>query len=122
MVLRSGRECRVICVSILAGLLLVLCVYIEPLSEWNPLAGFFTGNSIYAFINSLKNGDCTAIYDEAQRSAPRNRAIFPSQFFMGVSSDYKSFADLGENVRYAGITGGVFEKPRPHGADMVSRE
>ena len=123
MVSNSGRErCRIICASVLAGVLLVFGVCFASASTWNPSARFFSGNCLYTFINELKITDSTAICGETSRIRLRDQIFSDSGFCAGASFCFKFFEDQSEITPYSGITGTIFEKPKPNGTDMVSRE
>ena len=118
---RRGKDI-IICASILIGVLLLLGVCLASASAWNPSADFSPRNCLYTLLNELKTADRTAVYCEAPRGRLRDRVISASHFYLASSSNLKLFEGRSEIVPYTGITGTVFEKPGPSGADMVSRE
>ena len=123
MILNSERKTgRIICASILTGVLLVFGVCFASASTWNTSARFFSGNCLYTFINALKIVDSTAICGETSRIRLRDQIFSDSGFCAVASFNLKFFEGWSEITPYSGIAGTLFEKPKPNGADMVSRE
>ena len=106
MALMSRREARIFCASLIACVLISTGSRLALASAWNP----------------LKLADGTVICAETSKTGLRDRAFFASQFCAGAPSGLRFFEERSEAVLRVEVTRNVFEKPKPDGADMVSRE